>query len=364
MHLDIAGDTPGTRRRLQAHVWGKPGARPKIYVQAGLHADEAPGMAVAHHLETLLTETENDVTGEIWVVPMANPIGLDQWISHKPQGRQDLESMQNFNRGYPDLAALAGDSLDGQLTDDPAGNLDAVRSAFGAALAALPRDTEIDALRLGLLTWSHDADIVLDLHCDHEAILHFYAAPLRPEITALLSRATGASLVLEQEVSGGHAFDEAHTAPWAALRRRYGDRVPAGCFSATLEYRGQRDVTDAVAAEDAARLMVFLGAVGAVSDQSPPAHDLAPVLPLGGAAEHFAPQGGVVIWNARPGDRVGKGQRLGEVLDPATGERLPVTALTDGLLFRREMWRTCRRGQSLCHVAGPEVLRDGHLLSD
>jgi predicted deacylase len=321
-------------------------------------------MIVAHHLVALLKKNETSVTGEIWVVPMANPIGLDQWISHKPQGRQDLESMQNFNRSYPDLAALVADRLEGHLTDDPAQNLGVIRQAFSAALAGLPRLTEVDVLRLGLLTWSHDADIVLDLHCDHEAVLHFYASPLRPEITKLLAQATGAELVLEQEVSGGNAFDEAHTAPWAALRRRFGDKVPAGCFSTTLEYRGQRDVADDVAAEDAARLMVFLTAVGAIAGDAAPAFPDAPVLPLGGAAEHFAPQGGIVIWAVRPGETVTKGQLLAEVLDPLTGDRAPVAAEIAGLLFRRELWRTCRRGQSLCHVAGSEVLRDGHLLSD
>ena len=343
---------------------GPAGGRPKVYVQGGLHADEAPGMAVAHHLDRLLRGAEERLVGEVWVVPVANPIGLDQWISHKPQGRQDLESMQNFNRGYPDLAELAGDALDGRLTDDPEANLATIRQAFGAALAGLEPRTEVEALRHGLMTWSHDADIVLDLHCDHEAILHFYASPARPEITALLSRATGAELVLEQEVSGGNAFDEAQTAPWSALRRRFGDRVPAGCFSTTLEYRGQGDVTDAMAAEDAARLMVFLGAVGAVAGEPDPAYPVAPVLPLGGAVEHFAPHGGVVLWAVEPGETVTTGQHLADVLDPSTGERAPVMALTAGLLFRRELWRTCRRGASLCHVAGREVLRTGHLLSD
>ena len=347
-----------------ARVHGRDGARPKVYVQAGLHADEAPGLAVAHHLDRLLHAARDRLVGEVWVVPMANPIGLDQWVSHKPQGRQDLESMQNFNRGYPDLADLAGDALEGRLTDDPEANLATIRQAFGEALAAQEPRTEVEALRQALMTWSHDADIVLDLHCDHEAILHFYASPARPEITALLSRATGAALVLEQEVSGGNAFDEAQTAPWAALRRRFGERVPAGCFSTTLEYRGQGDVDDAVAAEDAARLMIFLGAVGVVSGEPEPAHAEAPVLPLGGALEHFAPRGGIVIWAVAPGETVTRGQHLADVLDPATGARAPVAALTSGLLFRRELWCTCRRGQSLCHVAGAEVLRTGHLLSD
>jgi predicted deacylase len=366
-HL-LRGDIPGTSRKLEAHVWGAGGARPKVVIQAGLHADEMPGMIVAQHLMDRLdlAEGEGRITGEIWVVPVANPIGLGQWIAHKPQGRHEMESQQNFNRGFPDLAELAGDRIDGRLTDSEEENLAVIRKAFADVLEDLPRPTDIDDLRLTLLGWSHDTDHVLDLHCDHQAILHFYASPLRPADTATLARSIGAELVLEQEVSGGNAFDEAHTAPWSALRRRFGasHSIPDGCFSATVEYRGQGDVDDDMAAEDAARLMVFLGAVGAVMGEPAPAFPEAPVLPLGGAGEVFAPQGGIVLWRVSPGDRVQMGDLLAEVLDPVTRVRMPVAATTSGVVFRIELWRSCLRGQSLAHVAGQDILRTGHLLSD
>jgi predicted deacylase len=364
----LRGDIPGTSRTLEALVWGTRGARPKVMIQAGLHADEMPGMIVAQHLMDRLdhAESEDRVAGEIWVVPVANPIGLGQWIAHKPQGRHELESLQNFNRGFPDLAALAGDRIDGRLTASADENLGIIRAAFSEALDELPRATDIDDLRVTLLGWSCDADHVLDLHCDHEAILHFYASPLRPADTATLARAIGADLVLEQEISGGNAYDEAHTAPWAALRRRFGAThpIPDGCFSATVEYRGQADVDDELAAEDAARLMVFLGAVGAVLNEPDPSFPEAPVLPLGAAGEVFAPQGGIVLWRVAAGDTVEKGELLAEVLDPVTRVRMPVPATTSGIVFRIELWRSCLRGQSLAHVAGRDVLRTGHLLSD
>lgn len=325
-------------------------------------------MIVAQHLMDRLdlAESEGRIAGEIWVVPVANPIGLGQWVAHKPQGRHELDSLQNFNRGFPDLAALAGDRIEGLLTASADENLKIIRKAFAEALESLPRPTDIDDLRLTLLGWSHDADHVLDLHCDHEAILHFYASPLRPSDTAFLARAIGAGLVLEQEVSGGNAFDEAHTAPWSALRRRFGaiHPIPDGCFSATVEYRGQGDVSDELAAEDAARLMVFMGAVGAVLGEPAPAFPEARVLPLGAAGEVFAPQGGIVLWRVAPGDTVLKDDLLAEVLDPVTRVRKPVLATTSGVVFRIELWRSCLRGQSLAHVAGHEITRSGHLLSD
>jgi len=366
--IPLPGDSPGTARTITAHRWGDPGARPKVYLQAALHADEMPGVLALIHLMDLLdaAEPEGRILGEVVVVPLANPIGLSQWIAHKPQGRQELTSLQNTNRGFPDLAALAGVGLESVLTSDEGQNLALIRAALGRALAGAEARTELAAQRLALLRLSHDADHVLDLHCDHLAVVHLYASPLRPADTSLLCRCIGAELALISEVSGGHAFDEAHTAPWAALRRRFGAHypIPAGCFASTVELRGQADVDDATAAADAANLMTWLCAVGAVDGTASPRYPDPPHLPLSGAPEVFAPQGGVVTWAVSPGAAVVQGQTIAHVTDPVTRLRLPVTAPVAGVMFRAELWPACLRGQGLAHVAGTVPVRQGDLLSD
>lgn len=367
--LPLRGDSPGTARSLPLYRYGRPGQGPKIYLQAGLHADEMPGVLVLQHLLTLLDDAEAQLTGEVLVVPAANPIGLAQWAFQRPLGRQDAETMHNFNRDYADLAALTADALEHRLTDDPTTNRDLIRAAFRAASARLCEEARTDMLQLQAILLHHscDAEYVLDLHCDHRAVLHLYASPARPEDTALLCRATGARLALVQDISGGHAFDEAHTAPWLLLQRRFGSRfpIPPGCFATTLEYRGQFDVDDATALQDARNLMTFLAAVGALQgwpDQ--PRHPEAPCYPLAGAAEAFAPHAGVVTWLAQPGDWVKAGDTLAHVTDPASRQRSPLPAPCDGMMFRAELWHACLRGASLAHVAGENVLRDGDLLSD
>jgi len=218
--------------------------------------------------------------------------------------------------------------------------------------------------RIRLMEATHDADIVLDLHCDHRAVMHFYASTARPEITDLLGRSTGSVLALIEDSSGGNAFDEAHTAPWRSLQARFGAAVPVPCFSTTLEYRGQHDVSDAVAAKDAEGLLAFLAGVGALTSGPAPAHGPAEEMPLAGAVEFTAPIGGIVTWVMQPGDRVAEGQLLGHVTDPTTRRREDILAPTAGLLFRQELWTTCLKGQGLCHVAGLEIRRQGDLLSD
>lgn len=363
--LALTGDSAGTRRELTLYRYGAMGAQPKVYLQAGLHADEMPGVLVLHHLIDLLDEAagRGAVLGEICVVPNANPIGLSQWAHQRPLGRQDPDTLQNFNRGYPDLGPLVADSLESEITDDADRNLRAIRKAFRAALARTTPRTDLQELQIGLMSWSCDADYVLDLHCDHFAVMHLYASSARPEVTSYLCQAVGARLALIEDVSGGHAFDEAHTSPWRHLRARFGNCVPAGCFSATLEYRGKFDVDDAVAQDDAANLMRFLARIGAVDGCGRLPHPDAVHRPLGGAGEIFAPQGGVVSWLAKPGDEVASGQVLGHVTDPVSRRRQAITAPVAGLLFRIELWRSCLRGQSLGHVAGEIVVRTGNLLS-
>ena len=48
----------GTTRTITVHRYGDPAARPKAYIQAGLHADEIPGMLSAHHLIAQLDEAD------------------------------------------------------------------------------------------------------------------------------------------------------------------------------------------------------------------------------------------------------------------------------------------------------------------
>jgi hypothetical protein len=365
----LASTAAGTSRHLTSFLFGKGTTGPSVYLQAGLHADEMPGVLILQHMIPLLeaAEARGDLRGEVRVVPAANPIGLTHWAHNKPLGRHDTDSLRNFNRYYPDLGALAGDRLGTRLTDDTAENTAIIRAAFAEVLAELPPGTEAEEMRIALLQWSHRADYVLDLHCDHFAVMHLYASPARPQDTALLSRSVGAELALIESVSGGNAFDEAHTVPWLHLRDRYGDRFPIApaCFSTTLEYRGQFDVTDTLAASDAVNLMAFLAAIGTLSGDWPaPAFADAEYLPLSGSAEVHAPAGGVVTWDVPPGARVAKGQVIGHVAEPMTRTRHAVTSPATGILFRQELWRSCLRGQGLGHVAGTEPVRDGNLLSD
>lgn len=373
--LPLISASPGTRRELTAHRYGREGARPKVVLQAALHADELPGILVLDHLRRRLeaAEAEGRVVGEVVVVPVANPIGLGQSLHAQLLGRFELSGGTNFNRHYTDHAEAVLAAVQGRLGPDPAGNTALVRAALTAAWRATEADvtSEVDHLRWLLFGLAHDADLVFDLHCETEAVMHVYtSAPSWPE-TADVCAQLGARAVLLAEESGDQPFDEALSGPWSALRRAVGGDtpVPHGCHTFTVELRGEREVDDATAAADADNLMAVLVRRGAVEGTpSPLPEPLCAATPLTGVDMVKAPRAGLLVHDRPVGARVEAGEVLGHIVDPLAPPeeaRTPFTSAASGILFARRAVRLARPGDVICKVAGPDPLphRKGKLLT-
>ncbi|GAA0599531.1 succinylglutamate desuccinylase/aspartoacylase family protein [Caenispirillum bisanense] len=374
--LPLVSASPGTDRALTVHRYGRRGARPKVHIQAALHADELPGILVIDHLLRLLdaAEAAGRIAGEIVVVPVANPIGLDQVLNGHLLGRFDLAAGVNFNRLHCDLADAVVQAVDGRLGDDPAANVAAVRAALRAAYdAAAPAPVgQAEHLKRLLFGLAHDADLVLDLHCDWEAVMHLYTATASWPDVADIARQLGAEAVLTAGQSGDVPFDEALSWPWMAVAARWGDRfpVPQGCHSLTVELRGQSDVDDSLAAADAANLLAVLIRRGAVAgDPGPLPAARCDASPLEAVDMVKAPAAGVLVYAHAVGARVDRGAVLGHVVNPladdAAGRRVPFTAGTAGIVYGRLAQRLVRPGDVICKVAGSTILahRTGKLLT-
>lgn len=367
--IELPPAAPGTGRHLIVQRFGRPGARPKAYLQAALHADELPGVLVLRHLARLLEaeEAAGRVRGEIALVPLANPIGMAQSIVQAHLGRYDLFKMSNFNRDWPDLAPALAERVKDRLDGDAGANVALIRSGLRDLAAELPAVGENAALRKLLLGLAVDADIVLDLHCDLEAVVHLYlGTPLWPE-GADLAAEIGAVAVLLAETSGGNPFDEAFSAPWWQLARTFPDRpIPFACFAATLEHRGLRDVAEDLAAADAAALLRFLVRRGVVAgDPGPLPPSRCAATPLAGTAMVEAPASGLVLFDVRPGDEVAEGQRLARIVDPLGSNDIEVRSPIEGRVFARSLPGVARAGEVVVKVAGGAPLpgRVGKLLT-
>lgn len=358
---------PGTRRSITLHRFGRPSARPKAYLQAAIHANELPGAMTLHHLLPMLAAAQRArrIEGEIVVVPAVNPIGLAQLVDNNHLGRYEFLGRDNFNRNWPELSAAVAERIGATLGRDAAANVDAIRRAARAALAQTRPSNELQALRLEVMKLALDADVVLDLHCDQEAVLHLFISRCDwPGPAAALAADLGAQATLYNDpFPEALTFSGVNSALWARLANRFPDAaIPQACLSATVEYRGQRDVNHALGAADARNLYRYLVRRGVIAGRAGALPRLkAQATPIGAMDVGYCPKPGILVYHVPKGARVRKGTPVCEVIDPADPRgpraRTQMLARTDGILFsRRPDGQVAWPGKVAFRIAGARLL--------
>ena len=331
-------------------------------------------MLVAQFLRTELAalEAAGKINGEIILVPAANPIGLAQAIHGAAFGRFDLTTGVNFNRAYKHVANDLKQSLEGKLGQDAAANVALIREHARASIADWTPATDAETLKKTLMTLAIDADIVLDLHCDNEAVLHIYAGTPLAEAIAPLSAIMGSHATLLAYEAGGEPFDEACSRLWWDLDKHFAHQfpIPPACLSTTVELRGEQEVSYALARKDAAGLLQFLTLNGVLGDAAAQAAAAAAVpaplceaTPLEGVEPLYAPHAGILVYTRELGTRVTAGEAVADLIDPVSGEVTVLRATVDGMFFARSAHRHVIRGMNVGKVAGAKAYREGDLLS-
>ena len=355
--------------QLTSLHFGQPGSGKKVYIQAALHADEVPGMLVAQCLRSELQALEQDgkIHGEVILVPAANPIGLAQAIHGAPFGRFDLSTGANFNRAYKHVAQDLITSLGSLLGADAARNVSLIREHARAAVALWPVRNDAQALKKTLLGLAIDADIVIDLHCDNEAVLHIYAGTPLAAAAAPLSALLQAHALLLAREAGEEPFDEACSRLWWDLAAHFGPSIPVppACLAVTVELRGERDVDYVLARQDAQALLAYLAHAGVLAlplAALPP--PLCGATPLEGVEPLSAPHNGVLVFCRALGELVGPGEPVADLIDPVSGRSTSLCSVHGGVFFARTAHRHLLRGMAVGKIAGRTAFRAGNLLSN
>ena len=372
--LKLPSASVGTSRQIDFLHFGTPGQGRKAYLQTALHADETPGLLVLHKLIGLLDEAESQgqICGHIVLAPIANPIGIAQHVLGELAGRYDLASGINYNREHLDLTDKISDRVDDCLNLNIDENTRLIREAARNILTENTPLDEVGALKHALTLNAIDADVVLDLHCDWQSIMHIYTGtPIWPEARDLAAY-LGAEVSLLAKVSGGNPFDEALSGLWWTLAKRFPDYpIENACMAATIELRGKADVDESLAEQDALALFHYLqsnGMIWGVAPEPPVLRN--PATPLDGVEKIVAPIAGVVCYNKHPGERVAPGDVVCTLFDvseyDAGKARIELSASVEGILYSHRQDRLARPGQVLCRIAGKEPLPDAgaHLLAD
>ncbi len=312
----VTGDSGNT---LQIGAWRfeGDGSGPKVHLQAGVHADEIAGMLVLHQLLPRLQACQDQgrLRGSVTVVPQANPFGIGQFRQGRLLGRFHDATGQNFNRAFDHSLAM----------ERPASNL--------------------AHWQKNLVQLAGDADLVLDLHTDDEALPYLYIhRNFWPDGLALAA-ALKVDLVIVWDEGGDGSFEEtiiAHADPRLA---------------ATIELRGQADVSDALAQQDADGLWAWLCVSGVIDEAAVISEWLGQVVDMDCMETVLAPCAGVLVFEKALGDEVEEGERFARIIrrpgDP--GSEVVMHAAQTGRLVTRHRERLVSQGSVVAKFTGTRL---------
>lgn len=360
----LAGNFIGTRRELKVFRFGEPGARPKVYMQAALHASEMTGAMALHHLVAALEpiEAAGRMRGQVVVVPLANPIGLSEFIGGAQDGRFEQLTHANYNRGFPELSEAVAARIADELGEDTAANTALVRRTVAGILTETPARNEFDHLKRTLLALALDADVVLDFHSDRVAAMFMYINAVDwPDLRDLAAWLGSAATIAYAPYVPSTTFAGVAGSLFPRLAERFGDRIVQSCRAAMIEARGQNFCNDALGTADAGNLVRFLigrGVIDAAVEEMPDL--LAEASPIEGMDVGYAPHPGFLTFHKAPGETIAPGDIVCEVIDPtrrADQARTPVAAQGGGVLYARGFdGAVTYPGQVLFRIAGQEPL--------
>jgi predicted deacylase len=366
--IKLPSMTPGSHKQIQWLRFGKAGARPKVYLQAAIHANEMPGTMALHHLmpQLLKAESQGLIQGEIIVVPTVNPIGQAQLVGNAHTGRYNLLSYENFNRNWLSLSDAVAERVGKRLGDDAQSNIKRIRKAAREVLAEMKPVNELQTLRVEIMKLSIDADYVLDLHCDIHAALHLFSSACdwpNGAIRELAADLGARASLCNEPYATSLTFSGVHASLWGRLRERFAQAaVPQACMAVTVEMRSQFDVSDALGRSDANNLYRWLVRRGVVQGRVPPLPRLlSPAMPMSGMDVGYSQGTGFLVFHVKPDTLVKKGQAICDVIDPASPHgpqaRTAYKSQTHGVLF------SCRLdgnlswpGQVMYRIAGAQPL--------
>jgi uncharacterized protein len=161
----------------------------KVYIQSNLHGAEIVGNAVIHQLiEFLITLDQNQLSGEIWLVPVCNPLGTNQRNHQLATGRFNSYDGKDWNRIFWDYEKECHDLEEfaqSQVSFDEKTIVNNYRQRIIGNFEKLSEKIKapssvklVDKYRYQLQSLCLDADYLIDLHSSssENAIDYLYSA--------------------------------------------------------------------------------------------------------------------------------------------------------------------------------------------
>lgn len=357
--------------RLSLQVYQFRGATPgkKAYVQSNLHGSELAGNAVIHQtIEWLMSLDATHLTGEIWLVPVCNPLGVNLRSHYFSAGRFNPYDGRDWNRIFwdyektdVDVMAFARLHFDDELEtiqDQYRQNIRASFHQLSDRLNAPSSAPLFEQYRIQLQSLCLDADYVVDLHTSAgQGLDYLYYFQRREQGARSFLLPVG--LLLDRY--DGDAFDEAFIKPWLALESCFaqlGREILFDIEAYTLELGSAMQFNPSSVANGIRGIKNYLIQKGLIIDSNfsnlPSTCADTRLLPRGSIRKYYAPGGGMIQFKATLGSLVKAGELLYQLLSFNKEEQLPtqidICAEQDGMVFDISATQAANQGEYVMEI--------------
>jgi uncharacterized protein len=324
----------------------------KAYIQANLHGAEIVGNAVIYQLINWLSNLDDrNLIGEIWLVPVCNPLGVNQRSHFFATGRYNHYDGKDWNRVFwdyekegEDLFSFARSSLNLSTETIQKKYLDKIIFAWqkqGIKLQQSSYVPFIQQYRYKLQSLCLDANYIIDIHSSsNRAIDYLYCFQGREDSARYFLLDRG---ILMNEYDGD-AFDEAFLKPWLALEKelkKLGKQIRFDLESWTLELGSGMESNPESVIKGIAGIKNYLAHHGIISlsdnNNIGRTSNEIELFPKSHLKNYYASTGGIIYKRIELKTQVKAGDFLYQILSFNKEERLPETinifAECDGLVF-------------------------------
>ena len=320
----------------------------KVYIQANLHGAEIVGNAVIYELIDFLSSLEEtSIVGEIWLVPVCNPLGTNQRGHFFSTGRFNSYDGINWNRIFwdyekecLDLEEFARSQINNSTELIRKNYLQKIKTAWSKQLEKIQKPSRVpwrQEYSYQLQSLCLDADYVIDIHSSSNQAIEFLFCFQERQDNAKYFLLDYGILIDKYD---GDAFDEAFLKPWLALEHelsKLGKDIKFDIESWTLELGSGMTINPESVAKGVAGIKNYLAAKKVLQNSAINHSHPINVVSRQNLTSYYAPTGGMIQNRLGLGDKVSAGDRVYQLLSFNKQQALPkvidICAETDGIIF-------------------------------
>ncbi len=320
----------------------------KAYIQANLHGAEIVGNTVIYQLIDFLSQLkENQLIGEIWLLPLCNPLSVNQRNHFFSTGRFNSYDGKDWNRIFWDYQKECHDLKSFALSQTKL-SPEQIRNNFlqKEKLALEKQLEQINSpsstpfhqkYRYHLQSLAIDANYVIDIHSSsNEALEYLYCFNTREESAKYFGLEYG--ILMNQY--DGDAFDEAFMKPWLALEKELdilGKKIQFDIESWTLELGASMESNPSSVAKGLQGIKNYLVYKNMLNI---PSFNLEAkpiqLIRKTNLKKYYAPAGGILKNRLSLGTKVQSGSQIYQIMSfekTQMPKTISIQAQTNGIIF-------------------------------